>query len=302
MTAGRKKNTAAPEAATIDMDSGAVVEAGRALAQQSAEMVALQQQLGLEDLSPTTLVRETRLWIDHSARAMYEVGIRLVALRAQCPQGEWHPLLEQQIGMSSRTAQRFMSAALKCIGQQGRREKLLGLDRSKVMELVSLDDDALDELDKTGRLSQMALELDDIDRMSTTELRQRLRERDQTIAAKDKVLSKKDERINRLEERLERPYAPSPESEAASAEEQALLDGIRAATMEAHAGLLKLAAAARDLSTSAVSDSLRSAAHTDVQWLAQRLAELATESGIEINLDEIAQPAWVQAGKSKRRA
>lgn len=300
MTAGRKKSAAAPEATTIDMATGALVEAGRALAEQSAELMALQQKCGLDDLSPTTLVREVKVWMHHTATASFEVGIRLVALRQQCPQGEWVPLLRDELQIAPRSAQRYMSMALKCVGRSGPREKLLQLDRSKVIELVSLDDDALDELDKTGRLSQMALELDEIDRMSTTELRQRLREREQTIAAKDKVLSKKDERINRLEERLERPYTPTAESEAASAEEQALLEGIRAAAMEAHAGLLKLAAAARDLSQGALPDALRRAAHTDVQWLAQRLAELAAENGIALDMEEVAQPAWLQPGKKRR--
>lgn len=299
MTQGRKKS-AATELVTVDMDTGAVQAAGAALSAQGAELLVLQQQLGLDDLSPTTLVRETKLWIDHSARAMFEVGIRLVALRAQCPMGEWVPLLADQIGMSQRTAQRFMSAALKCVGQQGRREKLLQLDRSKLMELVSLDDDALEELDKTGTLRQMQLELDDIDRMSTSELRQRLRDADQVAAAKDKLLTKRDDKIRRLEERIERPYIPSDDSEAATAEEAALLEGVAAAVLEAQAGLLKLAAIARDMTGADLPDSVRARAHADIQYLAQRLAEVMSEAGIELDLQELVEPSWVKSAKKKR--
>jgi len=298
MTAGRKKATGTAPL-TIDMDSGAVAEAGRALAVQGAELLALQQQLGLEDLSPTTLVRETKLWIDHSARAMYEVGIRLIALRQQCPAGEWLPLLEQQIGMSPRTAQRFMAASFKCIGQQGRREQLLKLDRSKVMELVSLDDEKLDELDKTGRIGQLSLELDDIDRMSPSELRQRLRQTEQTIAAKDKVLAKKDERINRLEERLERPT--SADEAAANAEERAALTELRDCVTAAETELLRLGHMLPAFTRGSLSEACSTAGQQAAQYLAQRLAEALSVAGVEVDFEDQIVPGWIKQAQSRKR-
>lgn len=196
---GRKKNPA-PEAAQVVVDHEELAAAGRALTTVGQQALALQAQLGLEDMTPATLVREIKVWIDHSARAMFEVGIRLAALRSTCPQGEWIPLLHDQIGMNPRTAQRFIGAAMKCVGNEGRREKLLQLSRSKVCELVSLDDEQLDELERTGGIAQLALDFDEIDRLSPTELRDRLRDRELTLAARQKrILTQRDE-IDRLKD------------------------------------------------------------------------------------------------------
>lgn len=299
MTTGRKKNPGT-EPLTIDMNQAAVKAAGTALAVQGAELLAMQQKLGLEDISPTTLVRETKLWIDHSARAMYEVGIRLVALRVQCPKGEWTSLLEQQIGMAPRTAQRFMAASLKCVGQEGRRDQLLKLDRSKVMELVSLDDDKLDELERTGRIGQLSLELDEIDSMSQTQLRARLREAEQQVAAKQKLIANRDAKISRLEEQIERPFAA--DEEAANAEERAALDALRDCVMAAEAELLKLAHMLPMFTRGSLSESASVAGQQAAQYLAQRLAEALQGAGVAVDFEEMVVPGWIKKAQQKKRA
>lgn len=299
MARGRTARTTG-EVVDVPMNEEALASASHALTELNQEALAIKAQFGLEDVTPGTLVREIRVWIDHSARAMFEVGIRLCALRAICPKGEWLPVLEREIGMSARTAQRFMAAAIRCVGENGQREQLLKLSRSKVMELVALDDEQLEELDSTGRITQLALELDEIDRMSVTELRQALRERDQVVAAKDKLLVKKDSKINQLSEQLERPFTPDADTAARTAEEQALLDALAETVRAAEAAFLQLFVVLPQV-LSQGNEALAEHARADVEYLAQRVADVCNDNGVDVGFEERVKPSWLKkAGKGRK--
>lgn len=300
MAAGRK---AAPDAAPIEapVNHQALQGASHALAVVSADALALQEQFGLESLEPDHLEREIALWIEHTGRTIFMIGARLLALRAVLPHGEWMPRLAR-LGMAPRSAQKMMGAALRCVDQHGRlREKVLQLSRSKVLELITLDDAQLDELESTGRIAQLALEFDDIDKLSTTELRAKLRDTQHELEAKARRLRAKTDEVEALKDRMERPFKPGPDAEAQTAEEQGLLNQMRDCVATAETALQQLAQLCHRIFDSGLSESMETAAHTSMEYLAQRVAECVATSGTRVQFEELVVPGWIKAAKGNKK-
>lgn len=302
MAQGRKATPRTTEVA-VEVNTPAIAHAGRALTAMSQEALQIQQMFDLKSLDPDTLEAEISIWVEATGRTILMIGARLVALRVVTAHGDWLPRLER-LGMAPRAAQKFMAAALKCVSPDGTvRENLMHMGRGKVLELVTLDDAQLDELNSTGRISKLALEMTEIDRLSVSELRNRLKESEQSIAAKDKLIASKDRSLNKLTEQLERPFKATPESEAQTAEEQALLEQIRDCVTAAEAALMQLASmtAAVFSRGNDMSEGMESAAHTAIEYLAQRTADVITASGTRVQFEEIVTPRWIQSAKSKAK-
>lgn len=296
-----RKPAAAPEAADlVTLNHDALASAGRALTTVSEEALAIQQAFSLPSMDPGVLEEQLRVWVDHTARSMFMVGAHLVALRAVCPQGDWMASLGRA-GIAPRAAQKFMQAAMKCVGADGPRERVLQLERSKVLELVTLDDAMLDELELTGGIKQLQLDLDQIDRMSVSELRDALREREQGLAAKDKVIAAKDKKLNALDEQLHRPFKPSPESEARNAEEQALLNGMRDCIVEVEGAFTQLQVMAERATDGSMGAAVTLAVSNNLTYLAQRVADVLTAAGTDVDFAEMVTPTWIRQAKAKRR-
>lgn len=302
MTQGRKKSATA-ELVDVKMNERAVAEAGAALTVMQQRSVALSGALdGGLPYARDRVLHEARFFMSQSAEAMLEAGKRLVLLKENESRGDFQHLIEADLGLDPRVARRMMQAAVKFLGTDlaggAKRAGLAALGKSKLYELMVLDDEQLDELAENGTVAD--LQLDELQTLSQRELRERVKDLQRQVEGKQKLILKREEKLRAAEEQLEARFEPSADSAATTAEEQNLLTGIRNASLEAHAGLLKLAALMRDLDGMDVPDSLRSAAHTDVQWLAQRLAEVASAAGVALDLEELAEPAWLKAGKKRR--
>nr|WP_252363625.1 hypothetical protein [Escherichia coli] len=88
------------------------------------------------------------------------------------------------------------------------------MGKTKLYELMVLDDEELDALADGGTVAGATL--DDIDRMTSRELKAALREARETNAAQQQVLAGKDEKINELATKLEkksRLQPPPPDEE-----------------------------------------------------------------------------------------
>jgi len=147
------------------------------------------------------LINEVRFYFQNSAESMLEAGKRLILLKEHLPHGEFLPTLHE-IGVSHRMAQRSMQAAIKYSGPK--KAALANLGKSKLLELMVEDDDELEELAEGGTIA--GLTLDEIDRMSTRELRENLRKekdkREQDNEVHEKLLTQKDAKINELDKQL----------------------------------------------------------------------------------------------------
>lgn len=287
----RKPAETALEVIDPVVNTDALASASQALTTLSQEALQIQQAFGLESMAPAVLTMQIKGLIEQTGRALFEIGARLMALRLQISREEWKTALEE-LRLAPKSANRFINAAMKCVGSDGAtRDKLLSLSQAKVLELVTLDDEKLDELEKTGGIGQLALELDEIDRMSPTELRAKLRRAEVDLAAKDKVLAKKGQEIDRLHEEA---AARTPEDEQ-QARIDAQVAAVREATVAAEIALAQFAAAAGDAINNAESEACTTAARTSAEYIAQRLADFINLHGLAVQFEQMVTPEWMAA-------
>ncbi|HGF8677614.1 TPA: DUF3102 domain-containing protein, partial [Salmonella enterica subsp. enterica] len=143
----------------------------------SQHRIAIMEQFG-EGLpyDRERIVHETKFYMAQSAEAMLEVGKRLVILKESEGHGNFTSIVTDQLGLAERTARLIMQAALRYTSPalESKRQTFAVLDKSKLFELMTEDDESLVELAEGGTVA--GLTLDDIDRMSVRELRKALRE------------------------------------------------------------------------------------------------------------------------------
>ncbi|MFI8017657.1 DUF3102 domain-containing protein [Serratia marcescens] len=146
------------------------------------------------------IVHEAKFYMAQSAEAMLEAGKRLVILKENEPHGDFTEIVTDQLGMAERTARLMMQAALKyCSPQLGaKRQALAVLGKTKLFELMTESDDDLAELAEGGTVVGMTL--DDIDRMTSRELRKALREKRDEYDVKCRVVAQKDAELNAMKE------------------------------------------------------------------------------------------------------
>lgn len=162
------------------------------------------------------IVHETRFYMAQSAEAMLEAGRRLAILKEVEPRGEFENIVEEQLNLPKTTAYRMAQAAVKFISPKLKDSfPALGmLGKTKLFELMTEDDDELAGLKDGGTVAGMTL--DDIDRMTSRELKAALREARETNSAQQRVLADKNEKIDALSTKLEkksRIQPPRPDEE-----------------------------------------------------------------------------------------
>lgn len=148
----------------------------------------------------TRIVHEAKFYMSQSAEAMLEAGKRLVILKENEPHGDFTEIVTNQLGMAERTARLIMQAAMKYCSPQleTKRQALAVLGKTKLFELMTEGDEELAELAEGGTVAGMTL--DDIDRMTSRELRKALRESKEDLAASRKLNAEKSQEINELKE------------------------------------------------------------------------------------------------------
>ena len=160
------------------------------------------------------LINEATWCLAQSAEAMLEAGKRLLVIREHEPHGDFIEIVEQRLGMSKRIAQRLMQASVKFMSPrlQGKTQKLATLGKTKLYELMLEDDDDLEALAEGGTVNGMTL--DDIDTMSSRELRKALREARADASAKDEVIGEKNKKLDELATNRKRLKTTPPDDES----------------------------------------------------------------------------------------
>ncbi|MCY4377359.1 MAG: hypothetical protein OXC31_26675 [Spirochaetaceae bacterium] len=147
---------------------------------------------------------EARHYLGQGVLAMLEAGKRLIVLKEHEAHGEWLPLLKR-IGISRDVAKSMMRAARKFLGGPNTSLVTDLPSITHVYELALMDDDDLDELREGGTVAGQTL--DDIQRMSPSELRTALRkerqERKERSDAQAKIVGRRDQEIERLQRNLD---------------------------------------------------------------------------------------------------
>ncbi|HGB3471651.1 TPA: DUF3102 domain-containing protein [Salmonella enterica subsp. diarizonae serovar 61:l,v:z35] len=156
----------------------------------------------------TRIIHEARFYMDQSAEAMLEAGKRLLILKENEPHGEFQSITREELGLEPRIAQKMAQAALKYLSPRlaSNAKALSHLGRTKLYELMLEDDEDLAELAEGGTVAGMTL--DDIDRMTSRELRKALRESKEDLAASRQLNAEKSHEINELKETKFRTVDP----------------------------------------------------------------------------------------------
>lgn len=163
--------------------------------QAKANTQALAQQLGYDGLlSPEFLQQGIIESMERIGSELHTIGARLLLLREQCSHGEFLICLEK-VEITPRGAQKIMQVALK-FPNTPTLAHLQKLGRSKLFELVLLDDDVLDVLEHEGTV--LGYKVDELEKMSVREMRTKLREALANNEATDRLLVNKDKKINEL--------------------------------------------------------------------------------------------------------
>jgi hypothetical protein len=292
----RKRNPDVVEQTLVNTE--VLNEGMQSLAVVSGSAAKVAEMLGYElQYNQERIVQEARFYMGQSAEAMLEAGKRLVILKENEGHGEFIQIVEERLGIQARTAQLMMQAAVKYLTNPALESKaktfsLLG--KSKLFELMTLDDDQLKELAEGGTVADLTL--DEVDRMSVRELKAALRESRENAAATDKVLASKNKKIDQLAAELERKKGSTPAEEWEWAPlRRGLIEACESVSNFAHSELRR---ALLDIQEKAdQGDGLpEEMSALQAQALAaamQSLVSLQQEYRIDVDLESMVTPPWL---------
>lgn len=206
----------------------------------------------------------------------------------------------QLLGMSDEKANQDI-ANLHAFGEEALEQmQRIGIGYRELRQYRKLPEDqkqALIEVAKAGDKEgfvELAEEIIAKHAKEKEALATQVEEAQATLEAKDRVLQTRAELIGKLEEQVAGKFKPLPGSEARTAQEQALLKELDEATSSAFLSMHRtFKAADAALSDSGARDAIQSRARQAVEFMAQQLADMAEEFGIEVDLDERITPAWL---------
>lgn len=275
------------------IDTGHLVDDANAVTVLGKQTALVAEQLGYElEYNRERVVQEARFYMGASAEAMLEAGKRLILLKENEPHGEFIEVVEEKLGMAERTARLMMQAAVRYMSPAlgAKRQALAVLGKTKLFELMVLGDDDILELAEGGTVA--GLKLDDVDRMTSRELKAALREERAEHKAKQAVLDDTTKKYTKLKTKQARISPPTQDeigiqlrSETATyaLQSEALVRG------SIREGFLQLQTHA--LENNANHDEYMSGI---LAQLERCIAEVRGELGIKQTADGDATPDWVR--------
>lgn len=265
----------------------------RALAESHDNAHALAAQLGYEGgLSVGALEDEIRFYQRRSVEACLELGKRLLILKELTPHGEFGQRL-QLLDINPDMGQKFMASTLKFSKAAAPRLLASAGNQSKLLELLTLDDGEMQALESGDTVR--GITLDEVDTMSSRELRAALREAKSDIASKAEVLAETSREAEALrEEKAKRTrYTPAQQTREAAALRESRLRALKDAALSTMSAMHQFGIVLADVMPDATDGELAMQA---ARWLAQQLSELYAAHGIDVNFDDVINPPWLQAG------
>ena len=254
--------------------------------------------LGYEGaLTVGALEDEIRFYQQRSVEAVLELGKRLLILKEITPHGEFTKRIEM-LGISKRTAQRFMSVVLKF----SKTTSMSLLEKSgngtKLLELMVLDDDDIDVIDQGGSIGDVSL--DTIETMSVRELKKALRDAKADIDAKEQVIKTKDQEKNKILEENTRLKSPAQIKERAESEQQqfeqaaiAKLNAAKDAFLPAFTKFTNDIGGVIDTADAKDLPQLYENIDELLIYACQRIAGYVQSLGTQVNFEEIVKPSWI---------
>ena len=148
-------------------------------------------------------IQKTQILYASGATSLLLAGRELVRIKEHTPHGEFQAILKNRLGINPNTARIHMQAAIRFSGMK--QITSAAKSQSTLLELLTLDDGDLTALNEGESVA--GLTLDDIERMSVSELRKELREHKEQIRkdteTNDKMMARKNKKIDELTKQLE---------------------------------------------------------------------------------------------------
>ena len=275
-----------------------LIPAHNELIPHTQSLSGLAMQLGYEGtLSVGALEDEIRFYQQRSIEAVLELGKRLLILKEITPHGEFTKRIEM-LGISKRTAQRFMSVVLK----YSKTTTLSLLEKSgngsKLLELMVLDDDDIDVIEQGGSIGDVSL--DSIETMSVRELKKALREAKADNDAKDQLVQKKDQKINELDAKVTKLESPAQIKKRAETEQQAIekaaLETLSTESIIFLNSLMRYQNSINDVLDTANEKGIAQLFdRVDEAVIAtfQRIAQYSQSLGVQVDFENMVTPAWM---------
>ena len=166
--------------------------------QRAARVRAVAAQVGYQlpsdCVDPDMIQRDIAVNMRRTAEAMLQIGLGLMCLKEACQHGEFRARLEV-LRFEPGVAARYMKVARKISNVPTSAHLLKVIDsQSKLLELIVLDDEDLEELALTGETGE--LKLDKVASMTTRELRAQVRELLAEKEASEKLLAHKNKQLD----------------------------------------------------------------------------------------------------------
>lgn len=270
--------------------AGELVPIGvEALALQAAdeqETTRTLERYGYFDTTLDQLVMQVRQRVQRSTEDMLEIGRAVCCLR-ELPRGRYGAAIAS-IGLSADTARRLAGVAMKFLGQD-RLRPLLDLDQSKIYELALLDDADLEAM------AEDPARLDAVERMSVSELRVALRAaRYDNEAKDDRLRSVHGENAALRDEKASRTqYTPNQLEIDWQKRHAHRLRFMHEAAVKVMTEMNSFGQALNDTLEQS-NDAEREHALQTARWLAQQLAGLYLNHGIDVDFQEVVSPSWTR--------
>lgn len=268
------------------------------VSEHAQKLGVLATQFGYEgSLTVGALEDEIRFYQRRTVEACLELGKRLILLKEMTPHGEFKQRTEM-LNINYRTANRFMTAAYKFSKSDNLSLLKAAGNQAKLLELLVLDDEEIQELNDGGSVSDVTL--DDIDRMTASELRKKLREAKADNTAKDQLIQKKDLKINELDANLSKVNSPVEIKKRAESEQQQLskkaLEDISAACLKMHNDTVRFTNEINSVIDAIEEHGLydiQERLEADVVAAFQQIAQTSVALGIQIDFEAMVSPSWV---------
>ena len=186
----------------LDADLSQAQDAVQAQVRHS--MAVMAQWANGEKYDENVMIERGRYAMRQTLEGMFELGRVLIIIKEHSDHGRFTDIIVQNFGLHQREAQRLMNATQRFTtpAMQKAQTKLMDLGKSKLLELLTEEDDELVELAEGGSINGVTL--DEVDRMSVRELRTALKDSRDDLEAARKVSASKQETIDDLNHQLEK--------------------------------------------------------------------------------------------------
>jgi hypothetical protein len=144
------------------------------------------------------------LCVGQAQELLIEAGKQVLLIREHEPREEFERIVGERLGLCRAAAFGLMSTTLRLLALPRKVVESTGrLERTKIIDLLAATDDStLESLAEGGTVAGMTL--DEVERMSTRELRAALREARENEQATGRLLEEKNHRIDELATRVTR--------------------------------------------------------------------------------------------------